>query len=72
MIEWEFFQFISFGAFGVGAFLFKLLFQRIDSNARMMIELHAKQSATHEQIVSLFRSVDKLESKMDEWMKASR
>ena len=64
-MNWEFFEFVILGVIGLGGFLFKLLFQRLDSNAKMLIELVKAQSATHEQIVSLFRSVDKLEKKVD-------
>jgi len=64
--EWEVFEFIVLGLFGLGAFFVRLLFQRLDNNARMLIDLHAKQAATHEQIVSLFRLTDKLEAKVDE------
>lgn len=66
MTEWEVFEFIVLGLFGLGAFFVRLLFQRLDNNARMLIDLHAKQAATHEQIVSLFRLTDKLEAKVDE------
>ena len=65
--EWEVFEFIVLGLFGLGAFFVRLLFARLDTNARMLVDLHAKQAAIHEQIVSLFRLTDKLESKLDEF-----
>jgi len=65
--EWEVFEFVVLGLFGLGAFFVRLLFARLDTNARMLVDLHAKQAATHEQIVSLFRLTDKLESKLDEF-----
>ena len=66
IMEWEVFEFIVLGLFGFGAFFLRLLFGRLDLNARMLVDLHAKQAATHEQIVSLFRLTDKLEAKVDE------
>ena len=68
MTEWQVFEFIVLGLFGLGAFFVRLLFQRLDNNARMLVDLHAKQAATHEQIVSLFRLTDKLETKVDEFI----
>ena len=65
-MDWEVFEFIVLGLFGLGAFFVRLLFARLDHNARMLVDLHAKQAATHEQIVSLFRLTDKLEAKVDE------
>ena len=65
-MEWEVFEFLMLGLCGLAGFLFKLLFARLDTNARMLVDLHSKQAATHEQIISLFRSVDKLEGKVDE------
>lgn len=65
-MEWQVFEFIVLGLFGCGAFFVRLLFARLDTNAQMLVDLHAKQAATHEQIVSLFRLTDKLETKVDE------
>ena len=68
MMEWDVFEFVILGLFGVGAFILKMLFNRLDNNARMLIDLHAKQAATHEQIVSLFKLADKLEAKVDDFL----
>ena len=68
MMEWEVFEFVVLGLFAVGAFLVKMVFNRLDVNARMLIDLHAKQAATHEQIVSLFKLADKLEAKVDDFL----
>lgn len=67
-MEWDVFEFVILGLFGVGAFILKMLFNRLDNNARMLIDLHAKQAATHEQIVSLFKLADKLEAKVDDFL----
>ena len=65
-MTWEVFEFVVLGLFGIGAFFLRMLFARLDTNARMLVDLHAKQAATHEQIISLFRLTDKLEAKVDE------
>jgi cell division protein FtsB len=69
MINWDVFEFCMLGLLALFGFFLRLLFTRLDSNARMLVDLHAKQAATHEQIVSLFRQSDKLEAKVDELLK---
>ena len=72
MIEWDVFEFIIVGLLALVGFFVRLIFARLDGNARMLTKLTASQAATHEQIVSLFRSLDKLEGTVDELVKSNR
>ena len=65
-MTWEVFEFSILGLFALGAFFLKLLFSRLDQSARMLIELKSQQAVTHEQVVTLFKLMDKLEKKVEQ------
>ena len=64
-MEWDVFELVVVGLFSVGGFFVKVMFGRLDRNADMLNELGKSQAAMHEQITSLFRNVEKLESKLE-------
>ena len=64
-MEWDVFELVVVGLFSIGGFFVKVMFTRMDRNADMLNELTTSQAAMHEQITSLFRNVEKLESKLE-------